>query len=1107
MLLLNRHDRQPKRSLRSYGANTVPDVFMRRSRLKMVLVLLGPLCSAFPSYQRRIPNGDQVGLGSGDGMGSCDPVGHMACSYPLAANEMAGVQQLLGRVGEHVLLSNQQAQGQGQHLPPPREEERNRPFVLNQFGSDFLRIGKLRWTQALCELDSDGDGYSNGLELGDPCCLWKDENFLDDHVGRALTTTQVVVGWQSQQGGTSSGEYQNSSDASARLVPVPALVKMSGSPAARFDPGLHNDLLALPFSTKGALSHPGFASSVPSASDHDQRLVNFNCSAFLVEKDGTLDNRLNPKTTLNNGAGTETMNLNSTSATNSASNPNASLNNSNSTASLLDPRSATTKVLQFQIPDYPLFDESFSSAIRRRVGEYTAYLNYGVNFKPLTVGYQNTLKSLLSTALDAGIVQVDGSFFGNRTNRSTNTSIGAESIPVPLTSIGANLWDYLLYHPEYRAALEARKATKAQDDHSQSHSSIWARDMKILFDRPKNLHHMDVMCNRDRHPQLDVTLLLNETAYMEAKSQNINNIDVVISPTPLSGYLRFEIASADGSKEDASKSKSALFLSIEGDSAGPSRVRYSGAPYRFTWSRTVASFTPGGPGLKSTFDAGVSLSECEALYVNTHYVVSASDAKLAGEVSGKNLTTAIALEDNQTEARRTVGDGFQLTYGELEFASVANTSVVSSSTYSSASASTRPTYEDMGMASPFLVKNEPALKIGKGKGRYFLSKTCRVKLSCEIDFDVGRNTTSINNTCPYHLRFINYHGHYLMSEMHARLWKRRSQSWTDLHSQRHFNFNDQAYLSHRGKGGTLLLSRTTTSMLNMQNSSTTTSATTGSSTSSNGGSSVDGKDGLPIISGLENLAPVVDIESGDIIQAACVWDTRAFLDGITSSSEGGEGVKLGFRDGEEMCIHLYLHTPKSTTLVCEESDTTKPGAIRSAYISGELQSGDDRPFFEQVPDLMFDPSATNLIRGSQQGQSSAQSRHQSTSADVAGSSNTIEETGSEEFLRPYTGVREIWREVLGVNDTAQNCVPAYGNFDRACGLVPVLIRNASDLFASATRSNGTASVLAPVLGERLSEVASSGATARKVKIMGTNTYSLPLPTIILAAWIAQLFFF
>ncbi len=29
-----------------------------------------------------------------------------------------------------------------------------------------------KWSRGLCMTDSDGDGQSNGLEMGDPCCLW-----------------------------------------------------------------------------------------------------------------------------------------------------------------------------------------------------------------------------------------------------------------------------------------------------------------------------------------------------------------------------------------------------------------------------------------------------------------------------------------------------------------------------------------------------------------------------------------------------------------------------------------------------------------------------------------------------------------------------------------------------------------------------------------------------------------------------------------------------------------------------------------------------------------------------------------------------------------------
>ena len=44
-------------------------------------------------------------------------------------------------------------------------------FPLNPFGADLKKAGH-KWTKELCEKDSDDDGFTNGEELGDPCCVW-----------------------------------------------------------------------------------------------------------------------------------------------------------------------------------------------------------------------------------------------------------------------------------------------------------------------------------------------------------------------------------------------------------------------------------------------------------------------------------------------------------------------------------------------------------------------------------------------------------------------------------------------------------------------------------------------------------------------------------------------------------------------------------------------------------------------------------------------------------------------------------------------------------------------------------------------------------------------
>ncbi|GAB9467346.1 hypothetical protein Gpo141_00004696 [Globisporangium polare] len=66
----------------------------------------------------------------------------------------------------------------------------------NQFGKDFDAAGR-KWTTALCSKDSDGDGQTNGQELGDPCCQW--------------TTTNAKLQWTT--GVSHPGDKSKTSDA------------------------------------------------------------------------------------------------------------------------------------------------------------------------------------------------------------------------------------------------------------------------------------------------------------------------------------------------------------------------------------------------------------------------------------------------------------------------------------------------------------------------------------------------------------------------------------------------------------------------------------------------------------------------------------------------------------------------------------------------------------------------------------------------------------------------------------------------------------------------------------------------------------------------------
>ena len=114
----------------------------------LLSVLSGSL--AYPSFRYKIPNGERV---------PC-PEGAEGCTW--TEDDILGLQGSWRCNG----LGHSTCAGGG---------------ALNAFGVDFV-AHTFEW-QSVCGLDSDGDGDTNGEELGDPCCL------LETGVGGSSTAS------------------------------------------------------------------------------------------------------------------------------------------------------------------------------------------------------------------------------------------------------------------------------------------------------------------------------------------------------------------------------------------------------------------------------------------------------------------------------------------------------------------------------------------------------------------------------------------------------------------------------------------------------------------------------------------------------------------------------------------------------------------------------------------------------------------------------------------------------------------------------------------------------------------------------------------------------
>lgn len=87
-------------------------------------------------------------------------------------SEGVGFANFLSMIPNGRKVSNKEWHALGHYQSLPDMSMPHLPFKRNEFGKGFFRAGH-KWTRAFCETDSDGDGLSNGEELGDPDCIWQ----------------------------------------------------------------------------------------------------------------------------------------------------------------------------------------------------------------------------------------------------------------------------------------------------------------------------------------------------------------------------------------------------------------------------------------------------------------------------------------------------------------------------------------------------------------------------------------------------------------------------------------------------------------------------------------------------------------------------------------------------------------------------------------------------------------------------------------------------------------------------------------------------------------------------------------------------------------------
>ncbi|KAH7460072.1 hypothetical protein PRIC1_012591 [Phytophthora ramorum] len=143
----------------------------------------------------------------------------------------------------------------------------------NDFGLAFESAGE-EWTASFCQQDSDGDGQTNGQELGDPCCEWsQDSNAVVQwttgvsHPGDASSTSDEslwadVTCGSSTSNSTSTTTSSGSSTSTVEAGSTTGTTKADAATSASGDAAASSSSSAASALTPAVFSAVGVATAV-----------------------------------------------------------------------------------------------------------------------------------------------------------------------------------------------------------------------------------------------------------------------------------------------------------------------------------------------------------------------------------------------------------------------------------------------------------------------------------------------------------------------------------------------------------------------------------------------------------------------------------------------------------------------------------------------------------------------------------------------------------------------------------------------------------------------------------------------------------------------------